>query len=166
MDTIVKVLNEKVEEGNAKTIVEALKQIDTSAEGDTVAEVLKNMNLGGGGGLNVPHTTVKMSVAKLAITPKECFEGIIFENNLVWPDVESLPSPTMAEPVSVGDECEVTVLYQTYGPLGDVCSAFIVSARLVESSNLINCSLDEDGTLIITDPSADSEITIVVQGRK
>lgn len=50
MDTIVKVLNEKVEGGNAKTVVEALKQIDPNAEGETVAEVLKKMELGGGSG--------------------------------------------------------------------------------------------------------------------
>lgn len=48
MDTIVKVLNEK-SDGDAKTIVEALKQIDPNAEGETVAEVLKNMEIGGGG---------------------------------------------------------------------------------------------------------------------
>ena len=50
MDTIVKVLNAKVQNGDAKTVVEALKQIDPNAEGETVTEVLKNMNIGGGGG--------------------------------------------------------------------------------------------------------------------
>ena len=53
MDTIVKVLNEKVADGDAKTIVEALKQIDPNAEGETVAEVLKNMELGGSGGSSI-----------------------------------------------------------------------------------------------------------------
>lgn len=48
MDTIVKALNAKVDDGNATTIVEALKQIDSNATGETVAEVIENMEIGGG----------------------------------------------------------------------------------------------------------------------
>lgn len=71
MDTIVKVLNEKVADGDAKTIVEALKQIDPNAEGETVAEVLKNMELGGGsgsGGVLGDITIVNSSNSTGAIT--------------------------------------------------------------------------------------------------
>ena len=47
MDTIVKALNAKVDDGNATTIVEALKQIDSNATGETIAEVIESMEIGG-----------------------------------------------------------------------------------------------------------------------
>lgn len=79
MDTIVKILNEKTG-GDAKTVVEALKQMDENATGDTIAEVLKNMEIGGGGGISWMSQTGNATATDLvmSVPNKEPTGAVIF----------------------------------------------------------------------------------------
>ncbi len=153
MDTIVKVLNEKVEDGNAKTIVEALKQIDTSAEGDTVAEVLKNMNLGGGGGAIAITPILKLTLTSDSdpMSLSYCIiNGKFYEGHQY----------------NAGETAEVIVPCMELIPSGEQFTCFIASTDggvTCDLTNLVNCTEIDEAELVIlkiTDPSKNASATV------
>ena len=153
MDTIVKVLNEKVEDGNAKTIVEALKQIDTSAEGDTVAEVLKNMNLGGGGGgaLSNPHVTITfVKNYDDEGDPLVIFGVCVVENDILKGDVELNNDSVIID--------SIAQYYESDASYAVICGIYDFS---VSASNAINCTWNH-GSIIVSDATNNASITLTV----
>lgn len=148
MDTIVKVLNEKVQNGDAKTVVEALKQIDPNAEGDTVAEVLKNMNLGGGGGSSLtPILKLTLTADSRSYTaPQYC----IVDGHVMADEFDILAGATVD-----------ILIHNLSGNFEYLLSESGSSAY--QLTDLVNCTLFEDEGAIglaITDPSQNASATL------
>ena len=152
MDTIVKVLNEKVTDGDAKTIVEALKQIDPNAEGETVAEVLKNMELGGGGGGSsiTPILTLTMASNSAQYHAKNVISnGNVYSEKLVRAE----------------ENADVLIIADTSGPTPFF--GYLVGNKneqvTYEVTNLVNGTLVDNEQMVgilITDPSKNASATL------
>lgn len=160
MDTIVKVLNEKVEDGNAKTIVEALKQIDSSAEGDTVAEVLKNMNLGGGGGASINNPKLTITVNNPSANPAN-IDAFIRETD------GNLTVITADSPISIHRRIKTVTGYAIYEATQQAyfCQMHWTTSALTYTSALTNCTIIEDGddvfVIVVTDPTKEASAELV-----
>lgn len=166
MDTIVKVLNEKVADGDAKTIVEALKQIDPNAEGETVAEVLKNMNIGGGGSSSgVPVCTVTYVYQGSNENPQIEFNSVDMLDPFSYALNPESPYGIDTRPftLSISENTSVKYLYnyltdQELDVDGWICMATTGIYDFVRLENLVNIGEDS----VIIDPSKDSSFTIVL----
>lgn len=158
MNTIVKALNGKVENGKATNVVDALKQIDENAKGETIAEVIKNMDIGagGGGGAKCPSLTVSfIGDANIQFN----YVGAHDNGRLCYSYFYG-NAPTIVKMYIIGDELEENVFrYRTTAlPINDVESC----------TDLVNCTVVNESREVvvnITDPSKDASLTIDTVGR-
>lgn len=174
MDTIVKVLNAKVQNGDAKTVVEALKQIDPNAEGETVAEVLKKMNLGGGSGSSdgIPVCTIKIDNQTGADTNFDfLFPGLYnwLSNNDNALLTEGTPLPLGTIPVGETTLKCVPFIYK--GEDENVVANTLVTKIPTDPqlSEMVNCSASDVNSyklVVPTDATQNSSFTITLTIRR
>ena len=158
MNTIVKALNAKVENGKATNVVDALKQIDSNAKGETIAEVIENMEIGGGsggGGVKCPSLTVSfIGDANIQFD----YTGAHDNGRLCYTYFYG-NAPTTVKLYVIGNELEENVFeYRvTNLPINEVESC----------TDLVNCTVVNESREIvvyITDPSEDASLTINTVG--